>query len=176
MAFPGHDSLLAVFAQDSAAPATSRAPFDKVDRPYAVQGDSFSFETRPTPTDHLPMNMTTCQSRWSNTTVPGPPTAISLASTFRTHPTGQLSLCSAELVFWSPLPERTPDDVSFQHSAYIDHVRGPYVYTLLTSVFELPTATFALGSTAYNFKKEIGILQSWRQEQSLVGYNKKWVS
>lgn len=40
----------------------------------------------------------------------------------------------------------------------------------------LPKATFALGSTAFDFKKEIPIMAKFVVENSLLGYDKKWVS
>lgn len=37
-------------------------------------------------------------------------------------------------------------------------------------------ATFALGATSFEFKKEIPIMAKFIVENSLLGYDKKWVS
>jgi hypothetical protein len=40
----------------------------------------------------------------------------------------------------------------------------------------IPNATFALGATSFEYRKEIPIMSKFIVENSLLGYDKKWVS
>ncbi|GAA5871841.1 hypothetical protein JCM16303_000895 [Sporobolomyces ruberrimus] len=62
-----------------------------------------------------------------------------------------------------------------EYAVTIDHVRGPHVIQMIGEFYMLPKATFALGSTAFDFKKEIPIMAKFVVENSLLGYDKKWL-
>ncbi|GAA6062917.1 hypothetical protein JCM10212_007148 [Sporobolomyces blumeae] len=62
-----------------------------------------------------------------------------------------------------------------EYAVTCDHVRGPYVIQLIGEFYMVPNASFALGATSFVFKKEIPIMAKFVVENSLLGYDKKWL-
>ncbi|GAA6010659.1 hypothetical protein JCM11491_003014 [Sporobolomyces phaffii] len=62
-----------------------------------------------------------------------------------------------------------------EYAVTVDHVRGPFAIQLVGEFFMIPDATFALGATAFEFKKEIPLMAKFVVENSLLGYDKKWL-
>ncbi|KAM0750214.1 hypothetical protein T439DRAFT_247662 [Meredithblackwellia eburnea MCA 4105] len=61
------------------------------------------------------------------------------------------------------------------YSACADQLRGPGTVQLVGPFFELPGATFALGSTASKFMKQIDPMVKFTTTQELAGYDRKWL-
>ncbi|GAA5930273.1 uncharacterized protein JCM15063_004762 [Sporobolomyces koalae] len=62
-----------------------------------------------------------------------------------------------------------------EYAVTVDHVRGPFVVQLIGETYMIPGATFALGATSFEYKKEIPIMGKFTVENSLLGYDKKWL-
>ncbi|GAA5990240.1 hypothetical protein JCM11641_001795 [Rhodosporidiobolus odoratus] len=62
-----------------------------------------------------------------------------------------------------------------EYAVTVDHVRGPFAIQLVGEFYMIPGATFALGATHFAFQKEIPLMAKFEVENSLLGYDKKWV-
>ncbi|GAA5841818.1 hypothetical protein JCM3766R1_005579 [Sporobolomyces carnicolor] len=62
-----------------------------------------------------------------------------------------------------------------EYAVTVDHVRGPFAIQLIGEFYMIEGATFALGATSFEFKKEIPIMAKFIVENSLLGYDKKWL-
>ncbi|GAA6040301.1 hypothetical protein JCM8097_009409 [Rhodosporidiobolus ruineniae] len=61
------------------------------------------------------------------------------------------------------------------YAVTLDHIRGPFSIYNVGEFFMIPGATFALGGTQFEYKKEIPFLGKYDVESALLGYDKKWM-
>ncbi|GAA5848470.1 hypothetical protein JCM5353_000936 [Sporobolomyces roseus] len=62
-----------------------------------------------------------------------------------------------------------------EYAVSVDHVRGPFAIQAVGEFYMIQGATFALGATSFEYKKEIPLMAKFVVTSSLLGFDKKWL-